>query len=129
MAKLLLDIPDEFIKNYKKDKFNDAINRVKYDIKDYREMNKGYGLSGNYEDEVLDMFIEAFEKSRLLNNLSKGKTLQEVFPNEPFFNDILLEVMHYGNYKQVVSNWWNSPYFNSDNKDKELEEKEGDIER
>lgn len=68
MAKLLLDIPDEFMKNYKNDKFNDAINRVKYDIKDYREMNKGYGLSGNYEDEVLDMFIDAFEKSKLIEN-------------------------------------------------------------
>jgi len=68
MAKLLLDIPDEFMKNYKNDKFNDAINRVKYDIKDYRETIKGYGLSGNYEDEVLDMFIEAFEKSKLIEN-------------------------------------------------------------
>jgi hypothetical protein len=68
MAKLLLDIPDEFMKNYKNDKFNDAINRVKYDIKDYRETIKGYGLSGNYEDEVLDMFIDAFEKSKLIDN-------------------------------------------------------------
>lgn len=68
MAKLLLDIPDEFIKNYKNDKFNDAINRVKFDIKDYRETIKGYGLSGNYEDEVLDMFIDAFEKSKLIEN-------------------------------------------------------------
>ena len=44
------------------------------------------------------------------NNPTKGDILKAVFPNDSFFEDIFLEVMHYSNYKQIVSNWYNSSY-------------------
>ena len=57
--KITLNIPCEFCKHYLNDKFKDSLCRIKEDVKDTNYK----GLSGNYEIELLEMLIQAFEKS------------------------------------------------------------------
>lgn len=54
--KIIIDIPKEFEVDYKRDKFFDFFMRVLVDI------DKGV-LCGNYENEIAEMFLKAFEKS------------------------------------------------------------------
>ena len=54
--KILIDISKAFEVDYNTDRFADFFNRVKADI-DYK------GLCGNYEKEIAEMFIKAFEES------------------------------------------------------------------
>ena len=46
----------------------------------------------------------------LPQNATNGDVIKAMFPNESFFEDIFLEVMHYGNYQRIVSDWWNAPF-------------------
>ena len=54
--KIIIDIPNEFTGDYIADKFKDFFSRVVADI-DCK------GLCGNYEKEIAEMFIKAFEES------------------------------------------------------------------
>lgn len=54
--KVIIDIPKDFTGDYIVDKFKDFFSRVITDI-DYK------GLCGNYEKEIAEMFINAFEES------------------------------------------------------------------
>ena len=54
--KIIIDILNEFTGDYIADKFKDFFSRVVTDI-DCK------GLCGNYEKEIAEMFIKAFEKS------------------------------------------------------------------
>ena len=54
--KVLIDIPNDYTGNYIVDKFKDFFSRVATDI-DCK------GLCGNYEKEIVEMFIKAFENS------------------------------------------------------------------
>lgn len=65
-----LEIPDNFKKHYNQDKFCDSLKRVEYDIKsclvDYEKDDKTkIYLSGLYEVELVQMLIEAFNKSKI----------------------------------------------------------------
>ncbi len=62
MANVIVSIPDEFMIDYDKNRFAECIDRVMEDLKDYRKTH-GYGLSGNYEDETLLMFRDAFAEA------------------------------------------------------------------
>ena len=62
--KLVVDIPDEFIAHYKMDKFEDSLKRIENDISIVQD-NKD-GISGNYENELLDMFVKLFSESKPL---------------------------------------------------------------
>ena len=57
--KLVIDIPNDFTGDYIVDKFKAFFSRVIADI-DYK------GLCGNYEKEIAEMFIKAFEDSEEL---------------------------------------------------------------
>lgn len=50
-----IDIPEEFISEYKDDKFGDSLQRLKSDA---------HLLAGNYEKEVVDMLIKAFKNAK-----------------------------------------------------------------
>ena len=52
----MIEIPKEFEVDFKTDKFKDFFSRVIADI-DCK------GLCGNYEKEIAEMFIKAFENS------------------------------------------------------------------
>ena len=52
----MIEIPKEFEVDFKTDKFKDFFSRVVADI-DCK------GLCGNYEKEIAEMFIKAFENS------------------------------------------------------------------
>lgn len=54
--KLTIDIPKGYEQDFIRDKFKDFFSRVIADI-DYD------GLCGNYEKEIAEMFLEAFDKA------------------------------------------------------------------
>mgnify|MGYP007080094510 FL=1 len=54
--KLTIDIPREYERDFIADKFKDFFSRVIADM-DYS------GLCGNYEKEIAEMFLEAFDKA------------------------------------------------------------------
>ena len=54
--KIIINIPNDFTGDYIVDKFKDFFSRVYTDI-DCK------GLCGNYEKEIAEMFIKAFENS------------------------------------------------------------------
>lgn len=56
MVKLTIDIPREYERDFIDDKFKDFFSRVIADI-------DCSGLCGNYEKEIAEMFLEAFEKA------------------------------------------------------------------
>lgn len=54
--KLTIDIPREYERDFIRDKFKDFFSRVIADI-DYN------GLCGNYEKEIAEIFIKAFDEA------------------------------------------------------------------
>ena len=54
--KLTIDIPIGYERDFNVDKFKDFFSRVIVDI-------NCHGLCGNYEKEIAEMFLEAFEKA------------------------------------------------------------------
>ena len=53
--KVTIDIPEEFVPEYKDDKFWDSLERLKHDA---------HLLTGNFEKELTDMLIKAFKDSK-----------------------------------------------------------------
>jgi len=68
--KVVLDIPKEFEDHYNKERFQDSLKRINYDIRSIRYE----GLSGTYEYEVIEMLIKAFKESWEIrfNYISEG---------------------------------------------------------
>ena len=58
--KVIIDIPNDFTGNYIADKFKDFFSRVIADV-DCK------GLCGNYEKEIAEMFLKAFDGSKEKN--------------------------------------------------------------
>lgn len=56
---IVINIPKEFEEHFNSDKFEDSLQRVRFDIHKAFVGNKDI-LSGNYEIETLDMLTEAF---------------------------------------------------------------------
>jgi hypothetical protein len=74
--KIIIDIPNDFTGDYIVDKFKDFFSRVATDI-DCK------GLCGNYEKEIAEMFIKAFEESEdeynnNINNNIYNKALDDL---------------------------------------------------
>lgn len=80
--KIVIDIPTEFEEHFKSDRFEDSLQRVRFDIHKFKIGNKNM-LSGNYEIETLDMLTEAFLNGTQLpkghDRLIEAKRLKEVF--------------------------------------------------
>jgi len=55
-VKLTIDIPIGYERDFNVDKFKDFFSRVIADI-------DCHGLCGNYEKEIAEMFLEAFDKA------------------------------------------------------------------
>ena len=60
--KLIIEIPKNFVSHWKKDKFKDSLERILADIAQYR-FDHRVTMSGKYEEETLEMLIEAFNNS------------------------------------------------------------------
>lgn len=58
--KIELEIPKEFEKDYKFDKFNDFFNRVLIDM-------RNEGLCEEHERKVVKMFIKSFKNSSIVS--------------------------------------------------------------
>lgn len=52
--KYIIEIPEEFDWHFKKDRFEDSLNRLSADA---------HFLAGNYEQETVDMLINAFKNA------------------------------------------------------------------
>ena len=57
--KLMIDIPKEFEQHFAEDQFKDGLERIK------AELNEDFVFAGNYERELLDMLVVAFEEARI----------------------------------------------------------------
>lgn len=69
---IIIDIPNEFIRDYRVDKFKDFFSRVISDI----DFN---GFCGNYELEIAEMFFNVFADSEEISSLfSKLKNFYSV---------------------------------------------------
>lgn len=58
--KIVIDIPQDFEEHFNNDKFKDSLERIKADL------NEGFVFAGNYERELLDMLVVAFEEARVI---------------------------------------------------------------
>lgn len=65
--KIIIDIPKEFEEHFNGDKFEESLQRARYDIHRINLSNKIKHLSGRYEIELLDMLTDAFENSEVVN--------------------------------------------------------------
>lgn len=59
--KIILDIPKEFEQHFNLDKFKDSLSRIRCDTR----YCFGDGVSGDYEIELIDMLIKAFERAEI----------------------------------------------------------------
>ena len=57
--KIIIEIPDQFKGHYRGDRFKDSLERVLFDARGHRI------IAGNYEWELMEMLIEAFQKSEV----------------------------------------------------------------
>lgn len=62
---IIINIPKEFENHFNSDRFEDSLQRVRFDIHKAIIAKKDI-LSGNYEIETLDMLTEAFLKGKPL---------------------------------------------------------------
>lgn len=63
--KVTINIPTAFVEEFSVNRFSETFERVQIDIESYRKQQGCYGLSGNYEDETLEMLKKAFEKAEV----------------------------------------------------------------
>ena len=80
--KLVIDIPKEFEQHFNLDKFKDSLSRIRCDTR----YCFGDGVSGEYEIELLDMLIEAFEKAEIKETLQPASS-----PCPSFFEEDYVE--------------------------------------
>ena len=77
--KITIDIPKEFEQHFNMDKFKDSLLRVRCDTR----YCFGDGVSGQYEIELMDMLIEAFEKAKIVedNKVEDNKPVSNPYPS------------------------------------------------
>lgn len=63
---LILDIPDNFEKDFELDKFSECFRRTITDI-DYAMSHDKLAMAGNYERETFEMLEKAFGKATVLD--------------------------------------------------------------
>ena len=95
MSEIVINIPKEFENHFNSDKFEDSLQRLRFDI--YKAIiAKKDVLSGNYEIETLDMLTEAFLKGTPLpkchGRLINADKLYEYIDNEKYTLDKYAEV-------------------------------------
>ena len=78
--KLEINIPKEFEEHFKTDKFEDSLQRIRYDIHK-AFIGKKELLSGRYEIELLDMLTEAFQASECVVN---NEEIKEIYDDNEF---------------------------------------------
>ena len=57
---ITLELPDDFVEHYGMDRFHDSLMRL---LGDMKHIDKTCLLSGNYEVELLEALVPAFDKS------------------------------------------------------------------
>lgn len=81
---IIINIPKEFENHFNSDRFEDSLQRVRFDIHKAIIAKKDI-LSGNYEIEILDMLTETFLKGKPLpkghGDLIYRKSAEAIFKN------------------------------------------------
>ena len=62
--KVMIDIPKEFEQHFNLDRFKNSLSRIRCDTR----YCFGDGVSGEYEIELLDMLVVAFEEARIIES-------------------------------------------------------------
>jgi len=60
-----------------------------------------------------EQFIRKYGADEI-TGMTNGDVIRALFPNDKVIEDAFIEVMHYGNYKQILSDWWNASYMSED---------------
>lgn len=69
--KIVIDIPDEFIQHFYSDRFKDSLERLEVD---------SHLLAGNYEKELCQMLIKAFDESLVLSEATIEQLCEDENP-------------------------------------------------
>ena len=93
--KIVIKIPKEFEEHFKSDRFEDSLQRVRFDIHKSIIGNKNV-LSGNYEIETLDMLTEAF-----LNGTPLPKGHGRLIDENELIDEIVCEEIE-GHYYDII---------------------------
>lgn len=94
MIRIVLEIPDEFERDFYNDYFKGSIQRVIHDIITTANHQGHYDLAGNYEIEVLEMLMKALINGESYELKSTGKYLKG-------FNDAFGEIRKLTKYKNI----------------------------
>lgn len=79
MMKIKIEIPKEFEEHFKRDKFEDSLNRLYADV---------HLLAGNYERELAEMLIKAFKESKPVYDIDNAVEKSEAIGRlELLFSD------------------------------------------
>lgn len=65
--RLMIDIPDEFVDHFNRDRFEDSLMRIKTDVDNTIDKLNGH-VSGRYEKETVDMLIETFKNAMVIDD-------------------------------------------------------------
>ena len=79
-----IEIPKEFEKHFKQDKFKDSLERIMADIKHSLE-NGDCLCAGRYEYETIEMLQKAFENSKQAYDIDK--VVQELKKSSKWVNE------------------------------------------
>ena len=71
--KIVIDIPDEFIPHFNSDRFKDSLERLESD---------SHLLAGNYEKELCQMLIKAFDESLILREATIDQLCEDENPRD-----------------------------------------------
>lgn len=65
--KILIEIPEEFERDFKLDRFNDSLTRCTYEIDNVIRFDVGHNpITWQYDIEILEMLIQELEKAKII---------------------------------------------------------------
>lgn len=65
--KILIEIPEEFERDFKFDRFKDSLTRCIYEVDNVIRFDVGHNpITWQYDIEVLEMLIQEFEKAKII---------------------------------------------------------------
>lgn len=65
--KIVIEIPEEFERDFKIDRFKDSLTRCSYEIDNVIRYDVGYNpITWQYHIDILEMLIQEFEKAKII---------------------------------------------------------------
>lgn len=65
--KILIEIPEEFERDFNFDRFKDSLTRCTYEVDNVIRFDVGYNpITWQYDIDILEMLIQEFEKAEII---------------------------------------------------------------